>query len=82
MTINIFRKGSKPLSNGVETWIVEWTSRHGAYSDSTKQRFQAFTNKKDANDFADSIRRANELIGNTWGTDVYVYRSENVGLKK
>lgn len=82
MFINIFKKGSEQLTGGVETWTVEWTSRHGAYSSDTKQRFQAFTDKKEADDFADSIRRAHELIGNTHGTRVYVYKNENVGLKK
>lgn len=82
MFINIFKKGSEQLSSGVETWTVEWTSRHGEYHGETKQRFQAFTDEKEANDFADSIRRAHELIGNTSGTRVYVYKNEKVGLKK
>lgn len=82
MFINIFKKGSEQLTSGVDTWTVEWTSRHGRYSTDTKQRFQAFTNEKEANDFADSIRRAHELIGNTIDTNVYVYKNENVGLKK
>lgn len=82
MFINIFKKESEQLSTGLETWIVEWTSRHGQFSSDTKQRFQAFTDKKEAEDFADSIRRAHELIGNTYGTGVFVYKNENVGLKK
>lgn len=82
MFINIFKKGSEQLTSGVETWTVEWTSRHGHYSTDTKQRFQAFTDKKEAEDFADSIRRAHELIGNTCETVVRVYKNENVGLKK
>lgn len=80
--INIFKKGSEQLTSGVETWIVEWTSRHGRYSGDTKQRFQAFTDKKEAEAFADSIRRAHELIGNTCDTQVLVYKYAEVGLKK
>ena len=82
MFINIFKKGSEQLSSGVETWTVEWTSRHGRYGTDTKQRFQAFTDKKEAEDFADSIRRANELIGNTCDIEVFVYKNEKAGLKK
>lgn len=82
MFINIFKRGSEQLACGVDTWIVEWTSRFGHYSTDTKQRYQAFTDEKEANDFADSIRRAHELIGNTCDTGVYVYKNKNVGLKE
>jgi hypothetical protein len=70
--INIFKKGVKYLNSGVDTWIVQWTSRHGAFHDDTKQRFQAFTDKDEALEFANNIRKAHKLIGNTHGTMVTV----------
>lgn len=82
MFINIFKKGTEQLTSGVETWIVEWTKRVGQYSSDTRQCYQAFTNKQEANDFADSIRRAHALIGNTSGTGVYVYKQSPSGLKE
>ena len=82
MFIKIFKKGSEQLTSGIDTWTVEWTCRFGHYSTDTKKRFQAFTDEQEAKDFAESIRRAHELIGNTCETDVYVYKNNNVGLKK
>lgn len=70
--INIFKKGTKQLTSGVDTWIVEWTRRYGQFSNETTQCYQAFTNKEEAMEFADSIRRAHKLIGNTSGTYVSV----------
>ena len=77
--INIFKKGVKQLHSGVDTWVVEWTRRYGQYSSDTEQCYQAFTNKDEAEEFADSIRRAHKLIGNTSGTSVYVTK-QNSGL--
>lgn len=77
--INIFKKGTKELHSGVDTWVVEWTRRYGKYSDDTEQCFQAFTDENEANEFADSLRRAHRLIGNTSGTTVTV-KKQNSGL--
>lgn len=70
--INIFKTGTRELETGVDTWIVEWTSRHGEYSCDTKKRFQAFTDKKEAEAFAEDIRRAHKLIGNTCYKETHV----------
>lgn len=80
MIINIFKKGFKQLHTGVDTWIVEWTRRYGRFSDDTEQCYQAFTDENEANEFADSIKRAHKLIGNTSGTRVRVYKQDKVGL--
>ena len=77
--INIFKSGTKQLNNGVDTWVVEWTRRYGQFSGETKQCFQAFTNEEEAEEFADSIRRAHKLIGNTSGTHVSV-KKQTSGL--
>ena len=75
--INIFKKGTKELTSGVDTWIVEWTRRYGVFSNQTEQCYQAFTSKDEAEDFADSIRRAHRLIGNTSGTHVSVTKQKS-----
>lgn len=77
--INIFKKGTKELYSGVDTWVVEWTRRYGKYFGDTEQCFKAFTDENEANEFADSIRRAHRLIGNTSGTTVTV-KKQHCGL--
>ena len=75
--INIFKKGTRQLTSGVDTWVVEWTRRYGQFSSDTEQCYQVFTNKDEAEDFADSIRRAHKLIGNTSGTYVSVNKQKS-----
>ena len=75
--INIFKKGTRQLTSGVDTWVVEWTRRYGKFSDNTEQCFQAFTNKHAAEAFAESIKRAHRLIGNTSGTYVSVSKQKS-----
>ena len=79
--IDIFKKGTEELHTGVNTWVVQWTSRHGQYMTDTKKRFQAFTDRDEAERFAEEIRRAHKLIGNTYEpeTRVIVY-AEQSGL--
>ena len=77
--INIFKNGTKQLTSGVDTWIVKWTKRYGEFAGNTEQCYQVFTNKEEADEFADSIRRAHKLIGNTSGTRVSV-KKQTSGL--
>ena len=70
--INIFKKGTRQLNSGVDTWVVEWTRRYGKYHGDTEQCYQAFTDKDEAEDFADSIRRAHKLIGNSCWSETQV----------
>lgn len=80
MRINIFKRGTKQLNSALETWVVEWTSRYGSYNGETRQRYQSFTDKIEAEEFADSVRRAHKLIGNTgYETEVTV-RKQKSGL--
>lgn len=65
------------MTSGVDTWVVEWTRRYGQFSGDTKQCYQSFTNKEEAENFADSIRRAHKLIGNTSGTHVSVSKQKS-----
>ena len=79
--INIFKKGTRELHTSVDTWIVEWTSRSGSYSSDTHKSFQAFTDKQEAEDFAEEIRRAHKLIGNTCYSETRVtVRKQESGL--
>lgn len=73
--INIEARKADTL-DAVHTYIVEWTSRYGKYSSDTKQRFEAFTNKSDAEKFAKELKSAFKLIKHTSGTKVKVYKSE------
>lgn len=75
--INIFKKGTQQLTSGVDTWVVEWTRRYGEFHGQTEQCFQAFTNEEEAKEFADSIKRAHKLIGNTSGTHVSVNKQKS-----
>ena len=75
--INIFKKGTKQLTSGIDTWVVEWTRRYGRFSGDTEQCYQVFTNKEEAKEFANSIRRAHKLIGNTSGTHVSVKKQKS-----
>lgn len=79
--INIFKNGTRQLNSGVDTWVVEWTRRYGKYNGDTEQCFQAFTNKDEAEDFANSIRRAHKLIGNTcWSETEVIVKHQKSGL--
>ncbi|MEM5592856.1 hypothetical protein AAHH67_15810 [Niallia circulans] len=63
--LNIFKKGHKTLTTDIETWVVRWNKRNGEFSNDYKEFAQFFTNKEDAEDFADSLRRATKLLGHT-----------------
>ena len=79
--INIFKKGTRQLTSGVDTWVVEWTRRYGSYSSDTEQCFQAFTNKDEAEEFAKDLRRAHKLIGNTcWSETQVTVKHQKSGL--
>lgn len=75
--IHIFKKGAKELPTGVPTYVVKWTARYGLYSSDCETKYQAFTNKREAEEFADSLRRAHNLLGNKGaGTKVDVKLTE------
>ena len=75
--INIFKEGTRQLTTGVDTWVVEWTRRYGRFNGDTEQCYQAFTDKDEAEAFAEEIRRANKLIGNTSQIDVFVKKQKS-----
>lgn len=81
MNINIFKRGSTTLTSGVDTWLVRWKAQTGEFSWDFVDRVQAFTDQREASDFAESIRRAHKLIGNSgsW-TAVSVRKQKKPGL--
>lgn len=50
---------------GAHVWVVSWEARHGDYSYDTKRVAKAFLNEDDANQFAESLQMAHELLQNT-----------------
>ncbi|MCM3109916.1 hypothetical protein [Lederbergia lenta] len=63
--LRIFKKGHTTLTTDLETWVVRWNKRHGNYSNDYKETAQFFTSKEEAKAFADSLKRANKLLGHT-----------------
>lgn len=80
--IKIFKKGTTPLTTGLDTYMVQWERcKRYRYTDGADlfNMYQAFTSEQEANDFADSLRRAMKLLGNT-GFKVSVIKMERNGL--
>lgn len=76
--INIFKRGTQQLNSGVDTWMVKWYCFESCISIADiVPRYQAFANKDEAEEFADSIRRAHKLIGNSGNTSVSVTKQTN-----
>lgn len=63
--INIFKKGSKTLTTDVDTYVVRWYKRYGEFSGEYTEFAQFFTSKEEAQEFADSLKRAIKLLGHT-----------------
>ena len=51
--------------DGAHVWIVSWDARWGDYYGETKRVAKAFLNEDDANQFAESLEMAQELLQNT-----------------
>lgn len=50
---------------GAHVWVVTWDARWGDYYGETKRVAKAFLNEDDANQFAESLGMAHELLQNT-----------------
>ena len=63
--INIFKKGTRQLTSGVDTWMVEWESYRESFVSVYKDKhYQAFTSHEEAEEFKKDIERAHKLLGN------------------
>lgn len=51
--------------DGTHVWIVSWNRRTGDYSRDISRTAKAFINEEDANQFADSLQMAQDLLQNT-----------------
>ncbi|TCJ00448.1 hypothetical protein [Cytobacillus praedii] len=80
--LKIFKKGHTTLTTDVETWAVRWNIKYGEFSSDQKEVAQFFTSKEEAKDFAESLKRANKLLGHTCSTLTWVKceRVTNIGL--
>ena len=51
--------------DGAHVWVVSWNRRTGDYSSDIGRVAKAFLNEDDANQFAESLEMAQELLQNT-----------------
>ena len=51
--------------DGAHVWVVSWDARTGDYFSDIKRVAKAFLNEDDANQFAESLEMAHELLQNT-----------------
>lgn len=51
--------------DGAHVWMVSWEARFGDFSQDKKRVAKAFLNEDDANQFAESLEMAQELLQNT-----------------
>lgn len=56
--------------DGAHVWVVSWDARWGDYSSDTNRVAKAFLNEDDANQFAESLEMAQELLQNT--NDIHI----------
>lgn len=80
--LRIFKKCHETLTTDIDTLVVRWNKKYGQFSDNYKEVAQFFTNKEEAQAFADSLRRANKLLGHTCSilTWVICEKVSNKGL--
>lgn len=77
--IRIFSKDRKELHSDVDTWIVKWTTYKGGISiefPTVKECYKAFTNKDEANEYANALNDAMKLVGITSLPSARVYKQE------
>mgnify|MGYP003462973161 CR=1 FL=1 len=51
--------------DGAHVWVVSWEARSGDFNSDRKQVAKAFLNEDDANQFAESLEMAQQLLQNT-----------------
>lgn len=58
--------------DGAHVWVVSWNARYGEYYGETKRVAKAFLNEDDANQFAESLEMAHELLQNTNSLNIII----------
>lgn len=78
--IRIFSKGRKELHSDIDTWIVKWVTYEYQFSDYTypivKECFKAFTDKNEANEFAEALNDSMKLLCITALPKAKVYKQK------
>lgn len=76
--INIFKKGHKTLTSDIDTWVVRWNrATGGIYLVDYEETAQFFSSKEEAEEFAESLKRALKLLDCNNGPLCYI-RCEKV----
>lgn len=82
--IKIFTRKTKELTSNVDTWIVIWKTYKYQFSDCTypnvQKCYQAFTNKQEAEEYAEALNKAMKLLQMTALPDAVVKKQEPGGL--
>lgn len=79
--IRIFSKDRKELHNDIDTWVVKWiTYKEKGFSTvqypKVEECYKIFTNKDEANEYANVLNDAMKLLGITSLPKAKVYKQE------
>lgn len=78
--IRIFGKDRKKLHSDVDTWVVKWktykSSFVGTQYPEVKECYKAFTDKNEADEYANTLNDAMRLVGITSLPKASVYKQE------
>lgn len=79
--INIFGKERKTLTSDIDTWIIKWTTYKASFTGNieypnVEERYLAFTDRAEANEYAQAINDALKLVGITALPKAIVYKQE------
>lgn len=82
--IKIFTRKTKTLTSNVDTWVVIWKTYKYQFSDGShphvQKCYQAFTNKQEAEEYAEALNKAMKLLQMTALPDAVVKKQEPGGL--
>lgn len=82
--IKIFTKKTKTLTSDIDTWIVIWKTYKYRFLDGSHphvvQCYQAFTDKQEAEEYAEALNKAMKLLQMTALPDAVVKKQEPGGL--
>lgn len=62
--------------DGVEVWVVSWSSRHGDSYYDTQRCAKAFLTEDDAKDFKKSLEEAQQILQNTNSINITIVKQD------
>lgn len=78
--IRIFSKDRKELHSDIDTWIVNWKTYKKTFSGidfpAVKNCYKAFTDKDEAQEYANALNDALRLLGITALDNAVVYQQQ------